>query len=150
MSCLAFFMARWIRFAKKHPTKNNCRRLCHPKNPWDVMGCHGVSSCHLFSGPRNVMNGGSGVSIGGETEFLGHLKTLPPRTKKRKEFEKQTKCFVGILQICSLFLLSSFTPCFLSAMFFNAQPDGPSWIQASSNSTWEGDLGGESLTARGW
>ena len=33
--------------------------------------------------------------------------------------------------------------------FMLNQMDG-SWIQASSNSTWEGDLGGEKLTARGW
>ena len=39
----------------------------YPKNPWDVMGCQ----THLSWGPWGVMNGGSGVSIGGGDGCLG-------------------------------------------------------------------------------
>ncbi len=46
--------------ARKIYTKNH-QKSNYPKNPWDVMGCQD----HLFGGPGGVMNGGSGVSIGG-------------------------------------------------------------------------------------
>ena len=41
-----------------------------PKTPWDVMGCQ-VATC-LEALKRGVMNGGSGVSIGG----VGSLRVL--------------------------------------------------------------------------
>ena len=42
MSCDRPFMARWDQICQKKPNKKQLPKDC-PKNPWDVMGCHGMS-----------------------------------------------------------------------------------------------------------
>ena len=82
------------------PQKDNPERFprCQPqnylkKNIIPALKLHGmsfwVSSCHLFQGPRGVMNGGSGVSIGGvrslrEGRIVSGDRITPPFYKPWK------------------------------------------------------------------
>ena len=73
---LHYLFARRIFQSKKQtflPYSNVPQKSVHPKNPWDVMGCQN----HLFWGLRGVMNGGSGVFIGGFKILRAWIPSLP-------------------------------------------------------------------------